>query len=292
MLATISSPFSEKNLRSVGYNLLSNALKYRHFDLAPAVRLTYFRQNRHHVLRVQNNGLGLDVAGVKDKFFGMSQRLHTHVEGSGIGLYIVKKYSRKQRRAHRRAEPTRQRHRLHRLFPCTSDGLISFSGPPSFPAQYPPGRRRHQQLSQYQTAPASGPGRSGVYGIKWPGGPRRAARPLPAAHAQLLGPHLPRPQHARHGRVCVPRSLPATARGPAVGRGPHALHLHQPPRPGAPPGLAHHRIPSQTPHRGESRSSTGRSFYAWLGGAVTYPLRPSFPDQHERTNWPARFVNA
>ena len=43
------------------------------------------------MLRVQDNGLGFDVAEVKGKLFGMFQRLHTHVEGSGIGLYMVKK---------------------------------------------------------------------------------------------------------------------------------------------------------------------------------------------------------
>jgi signal transduction histidine kinase len=89
--ATTSLPLSEKNSRSVVYNLLSNALKYHHPDRAPAVRLTYFRQDQHHVLRVQDNGLGFDVAEVKGKLFGMFQRLHTHVEGSGIGLYMVKK---------------------------------------------------------------------------------------------------------------------------------------------------------------------------------------------------------
>ena len=89
--ANTSLPLSEKNLRSVVYNLLSNALKYRHPDRAPAVRLTYFRQDQHHVLRVQDNRLGFDVAEVKGKLFGMFQRLHTHVEGSGIGLYMVKK---------------------------------------------------------------------------------------------------------------------------------------------------------------------------------------------------------
>ena len=89
--ATTSLPFSEKNLRSVVYNLLSNALKYRHPDRTPAVRLTYFQQDQHHVLLVQDNGLGFDVAEVRGKLFGMFQRLHTHVEGSGIGLYMVKK---------------------------------------------------------------------------------------------------------------------------------------------------------------------------------------------------------
>ncbi|WP_426061486.1 PAS domain-containing protein [Hymenobacter sp. B1770] len=84
-------PFSEKNLRSVVYNLLSNALKYRHPDRTPDVQLTYHRQNQHHVLRVQDDGLGFDAATSEAKLYGMFQRLHTHVEGSGIGLHMVKK---------------------------------------------------------------------------------------------------------------------------------------------------------------------------------------------------------
>ena len=89
--AEVDLPFSEKNLRSVVYNLLSNALKSRHPDRVPRVRLGYQRQEGYHVLRVQDNGLGLDVATAADKLFGLFQRLHTHVEGSGIGLYMVKK---------------------------------------------------------------------------------------------------------------------------------------------------------------------------------------------------------
>jgi signal transduction histidine kinase len=89
--ATVRVPFSEQNLRAVVYNLLSNALKYRHPDRAPEVRLTYFRQDHHHVLQVQDNGLGFDVAQAEGKLFGLFQRLHTHVEGTGIGLYMVKK---------------------------------------------------------------------------------------------------------------------------------------------------------------------------------------------------------
>ena len=45
----------------------------------------------HHVLlMVQDNGLGISENG-RSKLFGMFQRLHDHVEGSGIGLYMVKR---------------------------------------------------------------------------------------------------------------------------------------------------------------------------------------------------------
>ncbi|MDO7844776.1 ATP-binding protein [Hymenobacter sp. M29] len=82
--------FSEKNLRSVVFNLLSNALKYRAPDRVPQVRLRARPEGDAVVLEVQDNGLGLDAAN-KQKLFGMFQRFHDHVEGSGIGLYMVKK---------------------------------------------------------------------------------------------------------------------------------------------------------------------------------------------------------
>ncbi|RZK62876.1 MAG: PAS domain S-box protein, partial [Hymenobacter sp.] len=83
--------FSEKNLRSVVYNLLSNALKYRHPDRVPLVQVAYRAQGPYQVLAVQDNGLGMDLTQGQDKLFAMFQRLHTHVEGTGIGLYMVKK---------------------------------------------------------------------------------------------------------------------------------------------------------------------------------------------------------
>ncbi len=82
--------FSEKNLRSVVYNLLSNALKYHHPDRAPVVGIRCHKAAGYQVLTVQDNGLGL-AATSQARLFQMFQRLHTHVEGSGIGLYMVKR---------------------------------------------------------------------------------------------------------------------------------------------------------------------------------------------------------
>lgn len=42
------------------------------------------------MLEVQDNGLGLDVTR-ESQLFTMFRRFHTHVEGSGIGLYMVKR---------------------------------------------------------------------------------------------------------------------------------------------------------------------------------------------------------
>ncbi|RPD49589.1 PAS domain-containing protein [Hymenobacter sediminis] len=89
--ADVTLRFSEKNLRSVVYNLLSNALKYHHPDRAPVVTITHTLLAAEHLLEVRDNGLGLDVAQDQGKLFGMFQRLHPHIEGSGVGLYMVKK---------------------------------------------------------------------------------------------------------------------------------------------------------------------------------------------------------
>ncbi|RTQ52255.1 PAS domain S-box protein [Hymenobacter gummosus] len=82
--------FSAKNLRSVVYNLLSNAVKYRHPDRVPRVRIACQQQEQYTVLTVQDNGLGLEP-GKQAELFTMFRRFHAHVEGSGIGLYMVKR---------------------------------------------------------------------------------------------------------------------------------------------------------------------------------------------------------
>jgi signal transduction histidine kinase len=82
--------FAEKNLRSIIYNLLSNGLKYRHPDRVPQLQVRCYNTGRYTVLAVQDNGLGLN-ASQQQRVFGLFQRLHDHVEGTGVGLYMVKK---------------------------------------------------------------------------------------------------------------------------------------------------------------------------------------------------------
>ena len=42
------------------------------------------------VLEVQDNGLGMNEVQQR-QLFGLFHRLHTHVEGTGVGLYITKR---------------------------------------------------------------------------------------------------------------------------------------------------------------------------------------------------------
>jgi signal transduction histidine kinase len=82
--------FSAKNARSIFYNLFSNALKYHAADRAPQITVKTEVTLEHVVLSVSDNGLGIKETD-KDKIFYMFKRLHDHVEGTGIGLYIVKR---------------------------------------------------------------------------------------------------------------------------------------------------------------------------------------------------------
>lgn len=82
--------FSYKNIRSVFYNLISNSLKYKYPGRDPVVNIVGKNHPDFNILTVQDNGLGMDLSQ-EDSVFGMFKRLHNHVEGSGIGLFIVKK---------------------------------------------------------------------------------------------------------------------------------------------------------------------------------------------------------
>jgi PAS domain S-box-containing protein len=82
--------YPRKHLRSILLNLLSNAVKYRSPDRPLRISVGTRLDNQRPVLFVTDNGLGIEESK-KDRIFDMFKRLHTHVEGSGIGLYMVKR---------------------------------------------------------------------------------------------------------------------------------------------------------------------------------------------------------
>lgn len=65
-------------------------MKYRHPDRPPQVDVRARLRPGYTVLEVNDNGLGLEAAQLP-KLFGLFQRFHSHVEGTGIGLYMVKR---------------------------------------------------------------------------------------------------------------------------------------------------------------------------------------------------------
>ncbi|WP_324670507.1 sensor histidine kinase [Hymenobacter sp. GOD-10R] len=79
-----------KTLRSVIYNLLSNALKYQHPERLPHIVIRCQQNEQEVELSVEDNGLGIDLEH-QTELFGMFRRYHTHVDGAGVGLYMVKR---------------------------------------------------------------------------------------------------------------------------------------------------------------------------------------------------------
>lgn len=82
--------FSKANLKSIVYNLISNAIKYRSSDRDPEILISLKNVRDELMLSVTDNGLGISRQNL-GKLFSMFKRFHDHVEGTGIGLYIVKR---------------------------------------------------------------------------------------------------------------------------------------------------------------------------------------------------------
>lgn len=85
------SLFSIKPMvQSIFYNLLSNAIKYRSPDRDLRVNIVTYADKDNTIIEISDNGLGLDVAQYRDSIFKLFKRFHNHVEGRGLGLYLVK----------------------------------------------------------------------------------------------------------------------------------------------------------------------------------------------------------
>lgn len=82
--------FSYANLKSLIYNLVSNAVKYKHPDRDAVIDISTNSENGQWILTVTDNGLGI-APQYKDKIFNMFKRLHNHIEGTGMGLFLVKR---------------------------------------------------------------------------------------------------------------------------------------------------------------------------------------------------------
>ncbi|MEB2779287.1 PAS domain S-box protein [Algoriphagus sp. C2-6-M1] len=73
--------------------LLDNAIKYSRHDLPPKITIAAYQQGDYHIIRIEDNGIGIDPQFF-DKIFIIFQRLHKRdqFDGTGIGLSIAKKH--------------------------------------------------------------------------------------------------------------------------------------------------------------------------------------------------------
>ncbi|CAN5247359.1 hypothetical protein BH09BAC6_BH09BAC6_08270 [soil metagenome] len=82
--------YPKSYLESIFLNLLSNALKYRSPDRVPQITFKTAQCNNTTLLKVGDNGLGIDLNKHSDDLFGLSKTFHTNPEAKGVGLFMTK----------------------------------------------------------------------------------------------------------------------------------------------------------------------------------------------------------
>lgn len=81
--------FARRKLRSILYNLVSNAIKYSAEDRIPHIQIKSIEQDGFMVISVADNGIGIDEQHL-NTIFEKYQRVASKAEGNGVGLYLVK----------------------------------------------------------------------------------------------------------------------------------------------------------------------------------------------------------
>lgn len=77
-------------LESILLNLISNAIKYSHPDRKPKVEISANKNGEETILRISDNGVGVDLDKHGNDLFGMYKTFHSNKNSKGIGLYITK----------------------------------------------------------------------------------------------------------------------------------------------------------------------------------------------------------
>ena len=89
-LQSITLPSIDTYLESILYNLIYNGIKYSREGVDSYIRVQSYRSRNRVYIEVKDNGIGIDLDRFGEKIFGLYQRFHDHVNGKGIGLYLVK----------------------------------------------------------------------------------------------------------------------------------------------------------------------------------------------------------
>jgi len=75
---------------SIFYNLITNSIKYRQAEIPCIIKIESHLLDQKLQLIFTDNGLGIDLEKQGDQVFGLYKRFHPHVEGKGLGLFMVK----------------------------------------------------------------------------------------------------------------------------------------------------------------------------------------------------------
>ncbi|MFW5760962.1 MAG: sensor histidine kinase, partial [Cyclobacteriaceae bacterium] len=83
--------YIEPFLISIMKNLVNNAIKYCRDDVQLVINISTSVKNGFILLKISDNGIGIDLEKHKDQLFSPFKRLSPKkAEGTGVGLYIIK----------------------------------------------------------------------------------------------------------------------------------------------------------------------------------------------------------
>jgi signal transduction histidine kinase len=87
---TIKLNFPLTDFSTILFNLIENAIKFR--DPERTLKINFIVTETHDevILKVKDNGLGFDEKMAKGKLFVFYQRMHSKIEGKGLGLQLVR----------------------------------------------------------------------------------------------------------------------------------------------------------------------------------------------------------
>jgi len=77
-------------LYSIFYNIISNSIKYRRQQAQCLIEIKSRLEKNRLELIFTDNGSGIDLKKNGDDVFGLYKRFHNHIEGKGMGLFMVK----------------------------------------------------------------------------------------------------------------------------------------------------------------------------------------------------------
>jgi PAS domain S-box-containing protein len=82
--------YNKTYLESILLNVLSNAIKYRSPQRPLKIHFNTEVLDHSVILKVSDNGLGIDLNKHGDQIFGLRKTFHEHKDAKGVGLFLTK----------------------------------------------------------------------------------------------------------------------------------------------------------------------------------------------------------